>query len=769
MDRSSARSWDWLSAVLLFMLIQVAAARLVTTNWAEYLYYAEVLAAFGTVLGLALAASRYQGRVLMWFMLDYSLVIIPWELIGAATSGRLLSDRLLNIGGILLESTNQYIQRQPVKDTIFFVAVVGILFWIIGISAGYWLIRKNNILAAILPSGAAILLVQVYDNFNPRASWWVAIFILIALLLLGRYYYLQNRNLWIQKRVFISEEAWGNIFGGLLKGLVVAVVIAWLIPTSLSSVQAAADTWNSFSRPIRDQLSNAVTSLNSNSTFGAGANFFGDALALGRDAAQGDATVFKVQVLASPEFTPRYYWRGHVYDVYSQGTWTNSPSTRLNFQPLEPDLSIPNVDGRRSGEYEFTIQLATQSLLYAPAEPVWVNKPGSVEVTASDKNVYEVLAWDAIPAIAIGNRYQVYSAIAYPNIVQLRSAGGDYPQEIKDRYLGVPEEVRPEIQALAERVTAGQKTPYDKAEAITDYLRSNLEYSTSVPAPPAGIDPLVWVLFTYKKAFCNYYASAEVLMLRSLAIPARMAVGFAQGQHENDTYVVRTHDAHAWPEVYFPNVGWVEFEPTASQDVIARPETGTQASSATTSSALPHKKLGEGDQNQPTPLVGTAGPIGPVNFLSPWTVVLGLLLPGLVLIIFLLIRFRLFNRMPLFLSNTFERSGITIPVWLEDWRRWTELVPAERSFASINISLSWLGKAQPIDATPAERAALLKRLMPSASRHIEALTVELESALFTRLPSNLPRARRSSFMVLLHTLRTLLRKILGVQDTLKYT
>jgi transglutaminase-like putative cysteine protease len=769
MNRPSARTWDWSSGLLLFLLIQVAAARLVTTSWADYLYYAEVLAAYGAILGLALGACRYAGRILLWFVLDYTLVIVPWQMTGAATSGQLAPDRFLNIGGILLNSTNQFIQRQPVKDSIFFVAVVSLVFWIFAISAGYLLIRKSNVLAAILPWGAAILLIQVYDNNNPRASWWLAVFILVALLLIGRHYFLQNRKEWIQKRVFLSGEAWPNIFGGLLTTVGLAVVIAWLIPTSFSSIQAVTDSWNSFYAPIRDRLSNAVTSLNSSSAFGAGGYYYGDSLALGRDASQGDTTVFTVQVLSSPEFTPRYYWRGRVYDVYSHGAWVDAPTPHLNFQPLDSYLKIPNADGRRYGEYEFTFQVPSQSLLYSPSQPVWVNKPGRIEVIPTGINIYDVLAWNAAPPIAMGNRYQVYASIAYPNILQLRSAGSDYPQGIKDRYLGIPEDVRPDVQALAEKITAVQNTPYDKAEAITNYLRSNLEYSSSVAEPPAGIDPIVWVLFTYKKAFCNYYASAEVLMLRSIGIPARLAVGFAQGQYQNGTYDVRVHDAHAWPEVYFPNVGWIEFEPTASQDALARPESGIQANSTAPTSAPAQKKLGEGDQNQPSAVIGTAGSIGAFTLPSPRNLLIGLLLPGALVIIFVLVRYRVINRMPFYLTKTLERNGIQVPLWLENWRRWTELVPVERSFASINLSLYWLGKAQPIDATAAERAALLKKLMPAASSHIEALTTELESALFTPGPSNLPRARAAGFMVLLHTLRRLLLNIFGVKDTVQYT
>jgi len=106
-------------------------------------------------------------------------------------------------------------------------------------------------------------------------------------------------------------------------------------------------------------------------------------------------------------------------------------------------------------------------------------------------------------------------------------------------------------------------------------LRKNIDYSESVPPIPADQELIDWFLFDIRQGFCNYYASAEIIMLRSLGIPARLSVGYAQGEpieDMSDAYLVRQRDAHAWPEVYFPSIGWVEFEPTASQPDISRLE-----------------------------------------------------------------------------------------------------------------------------------------------------------------------------------------------------
>ena len=127
---------------------------------------------------------------------------------------------------------------------------------------------------------------------------------------------------------------------------------------------------------------------------------------------------------------------------------------------------------------------------------------------------------------------------------------------------------------LAQEITRDQETPYDKALAITSWLRNNIEYSRETESPPEDVEPLDWFLFDYKVGYCNFYASAQVIMLRSLGIPARLAAGYARGEFDSDTglYSVMGEDSHSWPEVYFPGYGWVEFEPTVSQSILTRPE-----------------------------------------------------------------------------------------------------------------------------------------------------------------------------------------------------
>ncbi|MEW6735175.1 MAG: DUF3488 and transglutaminase-like domain-containing protein [Acidobacteriota bacterium] len=159
--------------------------------------------------------------------------------------------------------------------------------------------------------------------------------------------------------------------------------------------------------------------------------------------------------------------------------------------------------------------------------------------------------------------YTAYSDLARPSDVQLRNDEKSYDDETKDRYLQLPT-LDPRIAELARKITANSNTRFDKAITIEQYLRSNYGYTleqrrTNEP------DPLADFLFNIRAGHCEYFASAMVIMLRSVGVAARIVNGFQTGEYNEvgNVYMVRQSDAHSWVEVYFPeNDRWVEFDPT---------------------------------------------------------------------------------------------------------------------------------------------------------------------------------------------------------------
>ncbi|MCM3784922.1 transglutaminase-like domain-containing protein [Neobacillus mesonae] len=147
----------------------------------------------------------------------------------------------------------------------------------------------------------------------------------------------------------------------------------------------------------------------------------------------------------------------------------------------------------------------------------------------------------------------------------LRNLNGTDPAEIRRTNLQLPSSLPKRVRELGEEITDGASSRYDAVMAVAAYLKSNYTYSLDTRVPGAGQDFVDDFLFTMRKGYCNHFSTAMVVLLRSEGIPARYVQGFSPGKRSADNpneYIVTQGDAHAWVEVYFPNVGWLPFEAT---------------------------------------------------------------------------------------------------------------------------------------------------------------------------------------------------------------
>lgn len=750
-------------------MLQVATARLVITRWTDYLFFAQTLAALGLFLGLALGFSHFKRRAVILLTLGYSIVLIPWQLT-LIVEDELLSARLASVGGRLWFGLVQFFQREPVQEGLLFVTFISTLVWFLSIVSGYYWTRYENYLAAVLPGGIFTLVIHMYDQYFSGRIWLLAVYLLLAILLLGHQNYMKNRESWRERRVFLMQESTFDLTRGMVIAASLFVFVAWTAPASQSGLDAATRAWKRLTEPWRDAqewFSNAVESLQG-ATVPQPSDFYGNRLSLGSGSPLSDDVIFSVEAPELEEELPRYYWRGYAYDLYQNDTWYAAGGASEDFSPSNDELNIPDASERFTADFIFNTQIQ-QSLLYTAAEPVWVSRPGRIQTVTTEAGEQDLLAWAADPRILPGDQYEVTASLVNPSIQQLQNAGSEYPQWVEDRYLQLPADFSPRISELAEQITAELETPYDKANAITRYLRREIKYSNPLPeSPPTGVDPIEWVLFDLKQGFCNYYAAAEVLMLRSVGVPARMAAGFAEGafDEEANVYIVRNLNAHAWPEVYFPGYGWIEFEPTGNQDPLDRPnrpeDLADLEGGQIAGPVLPDLReddLNFGGREQPleegiTPVTVNPVTLNPLLYYIPAAIVL------LALLWFLNYRYAFLDRVPVYLQATYERNGGRAPSWLANWARWAMLTPIERSFETVNRSLRLLGAPPVYYATPAERAKSLQMKLPVAAGAIETLLGQHQASLFTPDPGQPGQARRASLDIWYYTLRTIIQRLL---------
>jgi len=265
-----------------------------------------------------------------------------------------------------------------------------------------------------------------------------------------------------------------------------------------------------------------------------------------------------VMYVQSPAWS---YWRSHSYDFYDGHAWSQS------------DKSLVEIDHRsRLGAFEipadeqalgdevvqaFYIVHDQPNLLFAAYRPVevYINAP-QIGFDAGD-------GLRAGEPLVAGTIYTVISRRPDFSPEQLRAAPAPYPLPITSRHLQLPNNISPRVRALAQQLTADAPTPYDKASALRDYLLT-VPYDFFPPPQPPGSETVDNFLFVDRRGVCEQFATAHVVMLRSLGIPARLVAGYGAGDYNalSGYYAVRASDAHAWTEVYFPGYGWVPFDPT---------------------------------------------------------------------------------------------------------------------------------------------------------------------------------------------------------------
>jgi transglutaminase-like putative cysteine protease len=617
-----------------------------------------------------------------------------------------------------------------------------------------------------------LFIIQLYDSRMGDRVIILALFAFLCLLLLGRITNVRKRLFWKEHRVSFSAESWTDLNLGILAAALVLIFLAWITPATGRQLVVVKEAWESITRPltkVRQTLGNAIAGLQGNDQ-DAIVEFFGDTLALGQRASSGDNIFLHVRVPVT-EAADRFYWRVRTYDRYLDGTWQSILAVNEPITPDQPSLALADYHGLTS-EFVFSTPQANLAVLVTPAHPVWVSRPSVLTFTPSMGNKIDPLMFRANPPILAGEQYIIHANIYNPTVVQLQQSGEIYPAWVSDHYLQLPDDLSPRIRELAQRITRDADSPYEKTTAITDYLRATITYSKTVDTPPDDTDPLVWFLFDKREGFCNYYASAEVILLRSVGVPARLAVGFAEGEYNRpDKYTVREKDAHAWPEVYFPGIGWVEFEPTSSQPVLIRlpgdttpteqplPDTlETPEQDNARRPSIPVEDTGAGSRSGATP-----------NSLLRLMLFFGLLVVITVgfaaayttgLLDKILRRASQGSRksLPILLTKPYASLSITPPDWLRRWAYFDGLKPIERSFGVVFQSLRWLGTITSPAQTPAETADMLIVYLPEMTEEIRSLLQEYQLALYSQKHNDLHIARHAAELIRRQALRTAFRQ-----------
>jgi len=318
-----------------------------------------------------------------------------------------------------------------------------------------------------------------------------------------------------------------------------------------------------------------LSALNFNPTLISG---FSDNVELGRigEIKLHTAVVMRTRLDMPQDSAPSVRWRGIALTTFDGHRWStpehkNTPilAGGDGWYQFPLSHSARMAGAFREVRYEVLLEPMSTDSLFVLAHPVSVHGPFGRDTgnPARDAATRFLLVDQTNSVFAPFNTYSkfLYQGRALVPVVPpetLRRASTNYPEEVLATYLQLPA-LDPGIPRLAREITQRNSTAFDKAAAIEMYLRTRFGYTLTQPDPPPK-DPLAYFLFRRRAGHCEYFATAMTVMVRSLGIPARYINGFLLGEYNDvaDSYIVRGSDAHSWVEVYFPDYGWIPFDPT---------------------------------------------------------------------------------------------------------------------------------------------------------------------------------------------------------------
>jgi transglutaminase-like putative cysteine protease len=577
----------WITVVCLLLILLCVAWSIQAARWSDGLAILQGVVLVGGVFGVMLAKSRLPGR------LAHLLSMLAGFTWSAFLTSRVLADAWELTGQEAVIRLEWQIQRfffvalpQGTRaDNHIFLLLLALLLWLMAYVCAWAVFRWQRVWWATIVSGVSLMLNVSYAKGN--MTGYVIGFLLFALLLVVRVSLASYEQEWRIAGVAYSPELMYSFLRAGLVFSVLAIFLAWATPEALAG-RPLQQAWDKVAEPWRrfqDRSSEIFRGL----------NYQNEPAYLSPDLWMkfgGPPNLTDTPIVDVQAPTGRY-WRVTVFQKYTSDGWTNTDTDTILIGENEQDLALLDWDLRQEVTQTITLKrdLGSAGTLVAAAQPLKSNLPlrAMVSYVPLDEEIRSGRTDSSLPpvpgdasilysrmALKAGESYRVVSSVSKVDEESLRQAKAYYPSWVRSRYLQLPDLLPGRIRLLAEEITADQETAWDKAKAIEGYLRQ-IPYSDQIEGPTPGQDGVDYFLFDAKQGYCQYYASAMVVMLRTVGIPARYVQGYSQNVQEEGVYHILEKDGHAWPEVFFPDYGWIEFEPTGSEPSLDRPKSQDSA------------------------------------------------------------------------------------------------------------------------------------------------------------------------------------------------
>ena len=567
---------DALSFALLAAAQFAVALSIADASWVDEMPSLPAAAAIGLVSGTLLARRRPLPAALalclaIGLAAAAGMVMHTMELADPQAGGG-IAERWGELRGRMGDWLAALFGGGVSTDPLPFVLLLVFAVWLVPALAAWAVFRWRNAWLALLPGGFALLTNISYLPGKP--AFWFVVFLFSAILLFARIHLLRTVRGWQGREVaappWISLQA---LHAGAWLALAL-LAAAWLLPAGGGWAPASA-AWSEAVRPIADRAAPfGQVFIGIDGKRAQLVHQFENALPLQGRVRLDEEPMYVV----TAEAGAASLLRAGAFDRYGRGGWRLSGADRAEPPALTVEAARFGTPATRASlrlpvaiEVRVEAPLSDRRLLTA-GEPLASDVDAEFLTGASDA---DVIGLRPRSRAGSGARYATVGTVSAADAEMLIRAGGDYPAWVRERYLQLPDSLPDRVRGLAAGIAGDAGIPYVAAFQVERYLRNNYAYDLRVEDQPPRSDAVDHFLFGSRAGYFDHFASAMAVMLRAIGVPARVAVGFALGPSSFDeatrTYVLSEADSWAWPEVWFPGFGWVEFNPTPGRGAVTRP------------------------------------------------------------------------------------------------------------------------------------------------------------------------------------------------------
>jgi transglutaminase-like putative cysteine protease len=554
---------DLVTFVLLAAMLFTVMASVQTAGWVDGMPSLFAVAFFGLVTGMALARLRWREGFVHLLALAIGAVTTLAMLL-SVLPGATPWDRYGELQRRMHEWFEIAFGGGISNDELPFIVLVVTVTWLASYLSAWAVFRWRNVWLALVPGG--VLLLANVAALPGSFSFAFVIYVLGSVLLVTRMHVIDREQLWRKSATPYPQFLSLSVLHATLWMAAALVVLAWLLP-QVQEVQPLEDAWKKATNPATERAASWSRLFIAVKGEEAGnVHAFGDILPFLGGIELSDEAV--LEVIADRVENAKL--RAETYDTYTSTGWEQVQREETE---LSPEITIDRSYAEREAvDIDVVSEGNTGDTIFTIGQPRNIGIDAVGERTAREADLSSV---EAEHQLGAGDEYTVTGSVSTASPEQLRAAGTDYPDWVTSAYLQLPAAFPASVRDEAASVAGAAGNPYDQAAALEAYLRE-IPYDLDVPLAPAGEDAIEHFLFEAKAGYFDYHASAMVVMLRSLGVPSRLAVGYTLRDEERHPltggYRVTEKSAFAWPEVYFPGFGWVEFNPTpglAAAGVIA--------------------------------------------------------------------------------------------------------------------------------------------------------------------------------------------------------